>query len=188
MITETMNRMLMQEPTGEEIQMALFQMHPNKAPGIDGMHALFFQKFWHIVGLDVICFVQHWGRGEIDLKDVNQTCIVLNPKCAEPKNMTEFRPISLCNVLYKIISKTLANKLKLCLGDIISTNQSAFVPKRLITDNALIAFEIFHYMKRGGEGRDGSVALKLDMSKAYDRMEWGFQHMTGWNGDFWSML
>lgn len=88
--------------------------------------------------------------------------------------MTEFRPISLCNVLYKIVSKTLANKLKQCMGQLISINQSAFVPRRLITDNALIAFEIFHYMKRKGDGRDGTVALKLDMTKAYDRVEWSF--------------
>ena len=90
--------------------------------------------------------------------------------------MTEFRPISCCNVLYKIISKTMANKLKPFLGDIISENQSAFVPKRLITDNALIALEIFHAMKRRGEGRDGSFALKLDILK---------KHMTELNGVFW---
>ena len=88
--------------------------------------------------------------------------------------MTEFRPISCCNVLYKIISKTLANKLKPLLGDIISENQSAFILKRLISDNALIAFEIFHAMKRKWDGKDGSFALKLDMEKAYDRVEWCF--------------
>lgn len=122
-------------------------MHSNKAPGIYGMHALFFQKFWHIVGPDIICFVQSWWRGERELYTINQTCIVLIPKCVEPKRISEFRLISLCNGIHKIISKTVANELKKCLGDLISINQSAFVPKRLITDNALIACEIFHYMK-----------------------------------------
>ena len=174
LVTEEMNTKLLIEPTEEEIKNALFQMHPNKAPGPDGMHALFFQKFWHVVGNDIITFVNCWWRGEVGLEDINKTCVVLIPKCANPKRMTEFRPISCCNVLYKIISKTMANKLKPLLCDIISENQSAFVPKRLITDNALIAFEIFHSMKRKGEGKEGSIALKLDMKKAYDRVEWSF--------------
>ena len=174
LVTEEMNSRLLIEPTEEEIKTALFQMHPNKAPGPDGMHALFFQKFWHVVGNDIITFVKRWWKGEVGLEDINKTCVVLIPKCANPKRMTEFRPISCCNVLYKIISKTMANKLKPLLCDIISENQSAFVPKRLITDNALIAFEIFHSMKRKGEGKEGSIALKLDMKKAYDRVEWSF--------------
>ncbi|XP_021716657.1 uncharacterized protein LOC110684510 [Chenopodium quinoa] len=173
-VTEEMRRELETEPTKEEIHEALFQMHPTKAPGPGGMHALFFQKFWGTLGGDIINYVKSWWRGLVDLKEVNRTCIVLIPKCDKPKRMMEFRPISLCNVLYKIISKTLANKMKTMLGSIISENQSAFVPNRLIIDNALIAFEIFHGMKRKGEGKDGTIALKLDMSKAYDRVEWVF--------------
>uniref|UniRef100_A0A803MRA4 Reverse transcriptase domain-containing protein n=1 Tax=Chenopodium quinoa TaxID=63459 RepID=A0A803MRA4_CHEQI len=164
LVIEDMRRELEKEPTGEEIRVALFQMHPNKAPGPDGMHALFFQKFWSTVGNDVIRFVKEWWRGEVNLDEVNRTCIVLIPKCDDPVKMTEFRPISLCNVLYKTISKTLANKMKGILGSIISINQSAFAPNHLITDNALVAFEVFHYMKRKREGRDDVVALKLDMS------------------------
>lgn len=68
--------------------------------------------------------------------------------------------------------------MKPMLNSIISFSQSAFVPKILITDNALLAFEIFHAMKRKGEGRGGSVALELDMSKTYDRVEWGFLEMV----------
>lgn len=173
-VSNEMNMSLDQEPTDEEIKGALFQMHPNKAPGPDGMHALFFQKFWPLLGKDIILFVKSWSRGSVKLHDVNKTCVVLIPKCKNPKWLTEFRPISCCNVLYKIISKTLANKLKPLLGDIISLHQSAFVPKRLITDNALIALEIFHAMKRKNGGKDGTVALKLDMKKAYDRVEWSF--------------
>lgn len=173
-VTEDMNRVLDAAPTGEEVRFSLFQMHPNKAPGPDGMHALFFQKFWHVIGQDVITFVQNWWEGNIDLAEINKTCIVLIPKCAEPKCMGDFHPISLCNVFYKVVSKVMANKLKQFLGSIISLQQSAFVPRRLITDNALVAFEVFHAMKKRTEGTEGSIALKLDMSKAYDRVEWSF--------------
>ena len=167
--------MLDLKPTHDEIRMALFQMHPTKASGIDGFHALFFQKFWDIVCDDVVGLVCLWWRGEVDLKPINKTCIFLVPKCKEPKNITEYCPISCCNVIYKIISKVMANKLRAFLEDIISANQSAFIPKKLITDSALLAFEAFHAMKRwGNSGRD-TFALKLDMSKAYDRVEWIFQ-------------
>jgi hypothetical protein len=77
-------------------------------------------------------------------------------------------------VLYKIISKCLVNRLRPILGDIISENQSAFVPRRLITDNALLAFECLHFMEHGAKAQDPYCAYKLDLSKAYDRVDWVF--------------
>lgn len=88
--------------------------------------------------------------------------------------MTDLRPISLCNVVYKIISKVLANRLKKIIDLIISDTQSAFILGRLITDNIMVAFEVMHYMKRKDKGKESWMALKLDMSKAYDRVEWRF--------------
>lgn len=88
--------------------------------------------------------------------------------------MIEFKPINLSNVTYKIIAKVLSNKLKAVLPQIITENQSAFLFERLITDNILVAFEIIHYLNNKWEGKESFMAVKLDMSKAFDRVEWGF--------------
>ena len=102
------------------------------------------------------------------LLEINYTHIVLIPKIKKPERIFYYRTISLCNVIHKIISKVLANRLKLILPRLISSNQSAFVPGKLITDNVLEAYETLHSMYCRRIGRKGSMALKLDISKAYD--------------------
>ena len=105
---------------------------------------------------------------------LNHTIVTLIPKVKNPEKVTKFWPISLCNVLYKIFSKVLANRLKIILPLLISEHKSASLKGRLITDNILVAFETLHYMKNHNSGSTGFMALKLDMSKAYDRVEWSF--------------
>lgn len=108
------------------------------------------------------------------LKEINYTHVCLIPKIANPQEMSQLCPIALCNVIYKICAKVLANKLKKILPLIISSYQSAFVSGHLITDNTLIANELAHFIHNKHSGDDGYFALKLDMSKAYDRMEWSY--------------
>lgn len=102
---------------------------------------------------------------------LNCIFIVLIPKLSKPKRITEFRQISLCNVVYKIGSKPLANRIKSHLNYVISHTQSAFVPGRLITDNVLVAYDVNYFIHCHSQGKPAFMALKLDMSKAYDILE-----------------
>ena len=173
-VTEEMRVDLAKPYTAEEVDCAIKEMAPLKAPGPDGMPHLFYQTYWTEVGMDVSQGVLSSLNSGSLLKSVNHTFITLIPKVKNPERVTEFRPISLCNVIYKIVSKVIANRLKPILNSIISETQSAFVADRLITDNILIAFETLHHMKNSCTGKNGFMALKLDMSKAYDRVEWIF--------------
>ena len=173
-VTLDMLEVLSSEYSAEEVKAALFQMGPTKAPRHDGMNALFYQKFWHIVGDDVTAVVLDFLNSSKMLPEINYTHIVLIPKIKSLERISDYRPISLCNVIYKIISKVLANRLKLIFLMVISPIQIAFVPGHLITNNVLVAYETLHTMHGRRSGRRGSLALKLDISKAYDHVEWPF--------------
>ena len=88
--------------------------------------------------------------------------------------MPDYRPISLSNVVSRIVSKVLANKVKGILPNIISNAQSAFIPNRLITDNTAVAYEMLHRLRNKRQWKVGHMAIKLDINKAYDRVEWEF--------------
>ena len=121
-------------------------MAPLKAPGPNGMPPLFYQHYWDTIGNDVTHSVLHFLNSACLLDNLNHTFITLIPKKNSPEYASDFRPISLCNVLYKIFSKVLANRIKKILPKIISEHQSAFTKSRLISDNILVAFESLHSM------------------------------------------
>jgi hypothetical protein len=173
-VTETMNESLLRSFEEEEIRVALFQMAHLKAPGPDGFNADFYQKNWDIVGPEVCKAILFSLNNDVLHEDLNYVYIALIPKIKNPTCVTKFKPISLCNVIYKIISKVLANRLKGILHQIITPYQSAFIPRRLISDNILAAYETLHTMQSWLHGKKGYMAIKIDMSKAYDRVKLGF--------------
>ena len=177
-VTEEMAQSLVRPYTEEEVRTTLFQVHPSKSPRPNGISPFFFQNFWHIVGNDVTAAVLsflHSGRYlRRYLRKMNFTHIVLIPKKNDPKYITEFCPISLGNIVLRIISKVLANRIKIILPNVISDSQSAFVLNRNITDKTTIAFEMLHRMRNRRKWKTGHMAIKLDISKAYDRVEWEF--------------
>ena len=109
---------------------------------------------------------------------INRTFITLIPKVKSPTKISEFRPISLCNIIYKLVSKVLANRMKDLLPLVISDTWSAFQSDKTISDSILVAFETFHHMKNQKAKKGGFMALKLDIINVYDRVEWRFLELT----------
>jgi hypothetical protein len=157
-----------------EFKDAVFSLEADKCPGPDGFNPGFYQQFWDLCGHEIFEAGCSWLECGAFPPGLNSTNIALIPKGESQKSMKDWRPISLCNVLYKIVAKVLANRLKPVLDKCISENQSAFVPGRSILDNAMAAIEIIHYMKAKTRGKKGEVALKLDISKAYDHIDWEY--------------
>ncbi|CAM8913342.1 unnamed protein product [Rhodiola kirilowii] len=139
-VTHDQNLLLIAPFTAAEVTVALFQMNPYKAPGLDD--------------------------------HVNDTLVVLIPKQKQAERIEQFRPISLSGVMAKTISKALVNRLQCFIDTVISPAQTAFIKNRIITDNYLIAHETSHYTRNVFNDDQVYGSLKLDMSKAYDRIEW----------------
>lgn len=142
-------------------------MDSNKSPGPNGLKLASYKKFKNFCGLDIFAATTSWLENGFFPPQINQTTIVPIPKIPNPTNIKDFRPISLCNVLYKIISKTLANRLHPSLNKCILFEQSAFMEGHSILDNAFIASETIPRMKCKSRGKVGEVALKIDISKAF---------------------
>ena len=170
-VLRAMNEELLRPFVAEEVSLALKQMDADMAPSTDGLPPLFYKQFWDKVGREVTeAVLSALNTGTIP-KAINHTFLTLIPKIQSPRKVTDFRPISLSNVLYKLIAKMLANRLKPRLPQLISETQSAFMSERLITNNILVAHETLHHLKSKRFGKIGFMALKLDMRKAYDKVE-----------------
>lgn len=169
-VTDQMRNMLDMPYNALEFKTTLFRMAPWKAPGPDGFHAGFFQNNWELVGENTTSLCLKILNGDISIGALNTNFLILIPKVKNPRIVADFCPISLCNVISKVVAKVMANRLKCHLQELIDHEQSAFVPRRLITDNILMAFECLHTIRRRKNGRTSLMAIKIDMNKAYDRL------------------
>ncbi|XP_021774657.1 uncharacterized protein LOC110738567 [Chenopodium quinoa] len=160
--------------SAEDIRQAMFSIANGKSPGPDGFTSAFFKTYWTEVGDHVVNVVQFFFVHGYLLKDWNRTFLVFLPKVDHPELVSQFRPIGLCNVIYKCIAKCLARRLRWILPDIVSDFQNAFVPGRLMSDNCLMVHEILSFINASKARKLFYATLKLDMNKAYDRVEWDF--------------
>lgn len=172
-ITKDKNHELIKIPTLEEFKSTLFQMQDLEAPGLDGFPIIFYKQLWPSIGDDVIRVVTSFFRFGTMPREVNSALIVLIPKTYSPSSANHYRPISLCNIIYKVISKLLVAKLRPHLDKIISPSQSAFIPNRWIAENQVIVQDVLHSFKTR-KTKPGLMAIKLDLQKAYDGVNWRF--------------
>ena len=161
----------------EEILQTLRGLPPLKAPGSDGYHALFLQTNWASLGPRIVQVIQDIFTQLMILPSWGITNLVLIPKIAHPELVTQFRPISLCNTLYKLVSRIIVHRLKPYIVEAINPCQVGFVQGRCTSDNIIIVQEVIRTLI-SRRGQMGYVALKLDLEKAYDRLEWHYIQET----------
>ncbi|KAL0288910.1 UNVERIFIED_CONTAM: Retrovirus-related Pol polyprotein from type-2 retrotransposable element R2DM [Sesamum angustifolium] len=175
-LTEEEAYALIRPVTVDDVKTAMFDIEEDKAPGPDGFSSGFYKAAWPIVGEEISKAIMDFFTTGRLLKQVNATVLTLIPKVRTPHSVSDFRPISCCNVIYKVISKILVCRFREILDLLISPSQNAFVPGRLISDNVLLAQELFSgYNQCRLPPR---CALKVDLRKAYDTVEWDFLFAT----------
>ncbi|KAJ0984947.1 hypothetical protein J5N97_003303 [Dioscorea zingiberensis] len=157
--------------TRYEIYSALKSMAKGKAPGPNGFTVEFFLAYWHIIGDSITEAIEHFFFRGLLPNSWNQTLITLIPKKENPQIVQDYRPIALCNVNYKIITKILSNRIRDVLPYLIGKEQSAFIKERNITDNILLAQEVAHTLEKNHKPHP-MMMVKIDMEKAYDIMRW----------------
>nr|GEX35131.1 hypothetical protein [Tanacetum cinerariifolium] len=152
--------------TNDEIKAVVFGMTDDKASEPDGFSHIFFKSSWSIIGNVVCIAMRDFFKNGRHLQEVNAMIIALVPKSQTPQFFFDFGPISCCNVLYKVITKIIANRIKDFLGNIADECQNAFIPSRQITDNVYLT----HLLMRNYHKNHGplKVAFKIDIHKAYD--------------------
>eukprot|EP00253_Pinus_taeda_P003178 PITA_03178 len=171
LITDSKNQFLEAEISNNEIKSTLFVMEPDKAPGPDGFTARFLQSCWLIVEKDLSRMIQKSQECQKIGGSTNSAFLALIPKEKGANTFNRFRPISLCNIGYKLITKVIANRLKIILPDIIPTNQGGFIQGRQIVDNFILVQEAIHSSL---DRKERGMVVKLDLENDFDRVRHSF--------------
>lgn len=180
-VTDQENANLIRIPTEEEIKDSIRKLHPLKSPGPDGYPEIFYRNYWNIIRGRVIRFVQECFRLKHVPHNFNKMFIVVIPKSKNPTSFDHFRPISLCNYVYKVVLKIIVERMKGAMGRIVSQNQGAFLEGRWIAENTVLAHEVMHKINNH-RSLNGLMCIKIDLKKVYDRLEWKFidRALGGW--------
>jgi len=154
-----------------EVKNAVWDCDSYKSPGPDGVNLGFIKDFWEDIKGDVMRFISefHWN-GKL-ARGINSTFIALIPKVDSPQKLNDFRPIALVGCMYKILSKVLANRLRMIIGRVVSDTQIAFVKERQILDGILIANEVVDEAQKSNREM---ILFKVDFEKAYDSIDWSY--------------
>lgn len=167
-----MKQSMVKFPYVEEIKKVMFKLNANKAPGPDGFTSAFYKVTWGIIGLEVTNSILQFFQTAFLPSAVNATILALVPKAPGASMISDFRPISCLNTLYKVVSKLLVSRLKPALPDFVLRNQSAFIKGRLLVENTLLVAELVNgYQRANGPKR---ITIKVDIAKAFDTVRWEF--------------
>lgn len=157
--------------TVQEIESVVMSLGKNRASGPDGLPSEFLQNNWKDLKDQVIQIIMGFGNNTVDLTDINRANVVMIPKIDSPREVGDFRPISVINVIPKLIYKILARRLAVFLHDLISPFQTAFVKNRQISENFISTREVLHHISKTERP---AVFVKYDFKKAFDSIEWSF--------------
>ncbi|GAU48536.1 hypothetical protein TSUD_282880 [Trifolium subterraneum] len=165
------NDFLLQPFSEEDVREVLWSCDGNKSPGPDGFNFNFLKECWSILKSDVIDFLNEFHHSAVLPKGITASFLALIPKKDHPQQLSDYRPICLIGILYKLLSKVLAARLKKVMGKLISTCQSAFLPGRQILDGVVALNEIIDLAKRR---KDRCLLFKVDFERAYDTISWNY--------------
>jgi hypothetical protein len=171
-INDRINDMLTMIPSPSEIKNAVFELNKESAPGPDGFGAFFFHTYWDIIHQDVVNAVTEFFSTGLLMPNFNANTLILIPKISNADRIEHYRPIALANFKFKIISKVLADRLAQVMPSIISKEQRGFIHGRNIKDCLCLASEATNLLHSKVFG--GNLALKIDVTKAFDTLEWSF--------------